>query len=76
MGCSGFDKDPKTSQFLLHIKVPFDQIVGRYDMTGKLLLIPIKGSGNANMTFSERTDQILTRWPLGRSLLIDLRSCS
>lgn len=50
---SGFDKDPRTSKFGLHMQVPFDQIVGKYEMNGKLLLISVRGAGKGKMAFSK-----------------------
>lgn len=58
---SGFEKDPRTSKFGMHVKVPFDVISGLYSMSGRILLIPIQGTGKANMSFSKTTKHKVLR---------------
>lgn len=53
--CSGFDKDPRKSKFEMHMKVPFDQIVGKYQMSGQFLLIAVKGAGTGKLQFGRLT---------------------
>lgn len=59
---SGFDKDPRKSKFEMHMKVPFDQIVGQYQMTGQFLLIALKGSGAGKMQFSKCKSPSIIIW--------------
>lgn len=50
---SGFDKDPRTSKFEIHVNVPIDTIKGYYSMNGKILLIPIFGTGKGEVILSK-----------------------
>lgn len=41
------------------MKVPVDQIVGKYQMTGQLLLIALNGAGDGKLKFGRFTTYIL-----------------
>lgn len=48
---SGFEADPKMSKFELHVRVPRDVIVGKYTISGQILLLPIRGNGDLTFVF-------------------------
>lgn len=48
---SGFDADPKTSQYEVHATVPKVAIKGKYKIDGRVLVLPIRGEGNADLIF-------------------------
>lgn len=50
---SGFGKDPRKSKFQIDAYVPIENMVGRYKLTGKMLVLPLNGHGAANITISE-----------------------
>lgn len=49
----GFEKDPKTSKFEMLAKVPLDIIKGKYSINGKLLVLPLQGTGDLEIKHSE-----------------------
>lgn len=51
--CSGFSKDPKENHIELHVLVPKDTIVGKYVISGKVLLLPIAGNGDLTFIFGK-----------------------
>lgn len=58
---SGFHKDPKENQIELHVFVPKDSIVGKYVITGKILLLPIAGQGDLTFIFGKYYGNELSR---------------
>lgn len=50
---SGFNKDPKKNKIELHVFVPKDTIVGKYEISGKILLLPISGIGDLTFIYGE-----------------------
>uniref|UniRef100_A0A1B0FGW7 Hemolymph juvenile hormone binding protein n=1 Tax=Glossina morsitans morsitans TaxID=37546 RepID=A0A1B0FGW7_GLOMM len=51
LSAKGFEKD--TQYHEIELQVPIMKIVGRYEIDGKLLLLPIKGSGNEEFIFKD-----------------------
>lgn len=51
--CSGFEKDLAKSKFEIYAKIARISLVGQYKARGNILLLPIFGSGSANLTFGE-----------------------
>lgn len=51
--CSGFEKDPATSKFEIEASIRQISLVGKYKVRGNILLLPIVGSGAANLTFGK-----------------------
>lgn len=49
---SGFDKDPNKSSYI-YCRIPKLSIVGDYKAAGKILFLPVKNEGFANMTFGK-----------------------
>lgn len=47
----GFDKDPAKSKFEFAAKIPTMTLIGQYKARGNILLLPIFGNGQSNMTF-------------------------
>ncbi|CAO1407089.1 unnamed protein product [Diamesa serratosioi] len=48
----GFEKDPRKSKFEVYARVPLIQLISRYRINGKVLILPIQGNGNSNITLS------------------------
>ncbi|XP_047108046.1 protein takeout-like [Schistocerca piceifrons] len=44
--------------------VPVGQLLGKYEVDGKVLLLPIKGSGEANITLTDLDVDITVQWEL------------
>uniref|UniRef100_A0A1A9ZDI3 Uncharacterized protein n=1 Tax=Glossina pallidipes TaxID=7398 RepID=A0A1A9ZDI3_GLOPL len=51
LSVKGFEKD--TQYHEIEFQVPIMKIVARYEIDGKLLLLPIKGSGNGEFIFKD-----------------------
>lgn len=49
----GFNKDPKENKIELNVFVPKDIIVGQYLLSGKILLLPIVGTGDLTFIYGE-----------------------
>lgn len=49
--CSGFTSDPHTSKYEVYATVPKISITGRYKIDGRVLVLPIRGEGNADLVF-------------------------
>ncbi|XP_031638896.1 protein takeout-like [Contarinia nasturtii] len=47
----GFDTDPSTSKYEVYAIVPKISISGKYKIDGRVLVLPIKGEGKANLVF-------------------------
>ncbi|XP_071455301.1 protein takeout-like [Hetaerina americana] len=57
--------NPKKYEITFKVWLPVYSITGKYDMSGRLLLLPITGSGNSNITLSNLTAEwTLTGKPL------------
>ena len=50
---TGFGEDPVKSKNEVHVKVPKLVINSKYSVDGQILVLPITGSGNATLVFSE-----------------------
>lgn len=50
---SGFTSDPKTSKFELHARLPRIEMIAKYKIDGKVLILPIRGEGASNLTLGE-----------------------
>ncbi|CAO1387006.1 unnamed protein product [Diamesa hyperborea] len=48
----GWEKDPRTSKFEIHANAPNLQLISKYRINGKVLILPIQGTGNSNMTLT------------------------
>lgn len=48
---SGFDADPNTSKYEVYATVPKVSITGKYKVDGRVLVLPIRGEGDANLVF-------------------------
>lgn len=48
---SGFGPNPNASKYELYAKVPKVSIVGKYKVDGRVLVLPIRGEGNADLVF-------------------------
>lgn len=48
---SGFDKDPATSKFELYANADQLSLIAQYKAKGKIIILPVVGSGPANLTF-------------------------
>lgn len=47
---SGFSRDPTTSKYEIYGYVDQFSLVGQYKVDGKILILPVVGSGIANLT--------------------------
>lgn len=52
---SGFTADPRTSKYEVHANVPKISINGKYKVNGRVLVLPIRGDGDANLVFENVT---------------------
>ena len=50
---NGFKKDPEGNKLEIKIKIPLLQIVGNYKASGQILILPIQGNGQANITLGK-----------------------
>lgn len=50
---SGFGKDPTTSKYEIFGFVNQFSLVGQYTMNGKILILPVVGTGMANLTLGK-----------------------
>lgn len=50
---SGFEKDPRKSRFVLQTRVATEELVGKYNLDGQILVIPIRGHGLASLKFGK-----------------------
>jgi Haemolymph juvenile hormone binding protein (JHBP) len=48
---SGFKEDPDKNILETNFKTPLGSLVGKYDISGKILILPIKGRGNVTLNF-------------------------
>lgn len=48
---SGFERDPSTSKFEIHANCAQLSLIARYKVNGKVIVLPVVGSGPANLTF-------------------------
>lgn len=46
---SGFKEDPDKNILEVHFKMPLGTLVGKYDINGKMLILPINGRGNITL---------------------------
>lgn len=49
----GFDKNIASSKYELHAKIPRLEMNSLYKMKGQVLVLPIEGNGNFNLTMNE-----------------------
>lgn len=47
----GFEKDPSRSKYEVHIKIPRIEMLSNYNISGRVLILPIQGQGRSNLTF-------------------------
>lgn len=52
---SGFQKDP-TGKYLLSGKMPVLYLIGQYKISGRVLVLPIQGNGQSNITLGKVFD--------------------
>lgn len=64
--CSGFERDPLTSKFEIHANCRQLTLIARYKVNGKVIVLPVVGSGPANLTFG-RSDLFLIQTPFSNS---------
>ncbi|KAG5681947.1 hypothetical protein PVAND_011348 [Polypedilum vanderplanki] len=50
---NGFEEDPKKSKYEIHAKLPNLKIVSKYNIDGKILILPIQGNGNGLLNFKD-----------------------
>lgn len=50
---SGFGSDPKTSKYELHARIPRLEMIAKYKIDGKVLILPIRGAGASNLTLGK-----------------------
>lgn len=50
---NGFKKDPEGNKLEIKIKIPLFQIIGTYKANGQILILPIQGNGQANITLGK-----------------------
>lgn len=50
---SGFDRDPTTSKFEIHLKIKQVSLIGPYKVRGSVIILPVRGSGPANLTLGK-----------------------
>lgn len=50
---NGFKKDPEGNKLEIKIKVPLLQIIGSYKANGQILILPIQGNGQSNITLGK-----------------------
>lgn len=50
---SGFGKDPTTSKYEIYAKVDQLSLIGKYKVKGNVIILPVVGSGPANLTFGK-----------------------
>ncbi|KAJ6635873.1 Protein takeout [Pseudolycoriella hygida] len=72
----GFEKDPNKSKFEIHGFCPSVRIVGTYQISGKVLVVPVNGHGLANISLYDNSIKMefLTRTERkadGEYLIID-----
>lgn len=48
---SGFDKDPTTSKYEIYASVKQFTLIAQYKVKGSVIILPVVGSGPANLTF-------------------------
>lgn len=51
----GFESDPTKSKFEAHIKLNRIEMLSNYNISGRVLILPIVGTGRSNLTFGNRT---------------------
>ncbi|XP_047107619.1 protein takeout-like isoform X2 [Schistocerca piceifrons] len=51
--------DLAKNEAVIKASVPVAQMVGKYVVDGKILLVPIKGNGDCNITLSDNTNKFL-----------------
>lgn len=56
--CSGFQENPE-GKYQLEFKGPVLTLIGPYTIEGRVLLLPIQGTGASNITIGRRTSY---RW--------------
>lgn len=49
----GFDSDPAKSKFEIHVKFNRLEMLSNYNISGRVLILPIVGTGRSNLTFGE-----------------------
>lgn len=47
----GFGKNPETSKFEIYAHIEQLSLIGRYKVKGSVIILPVVGSGPANLTF-------------------------
>jgi hypothetical protein len=55
--CSRFDFD--RNHIMYDTKVPLLTILGDYEISGRILLLPISGKGDINITLSKNAEMLL-----------------
>lgn len=49
----GFERDPSKSKFEVHVQIPRIEMISNYNISGRVLIIPIVGTGRSNLTFGK-----------------------
>lgn len=49
----GFGRDPSSSKYEIYARVPRLQLLANYNVTGRVLILPIVGNGRSNLTFGK-----------------------
>jgi hypothetical protein len=50
---AGFDQNPSKSKFEVHLKLKRIEMLSNYNISGRVLILPIVGTGRSNLTFGE-----------------------
>lgn len=56
---SGFNADPHTSKYEVYATVPKITINGKYKIDGRVLVLPIKGEGDAHLVLDNMTLNVI-----------------
>lgn len=49
----GFSHDPNSSKYEIYARVPRLEMIAKYSINGRVLILPVVGNGKSNLTFGE-----------------------
>lgn len=55
---TGFKEDPDKNILEINFKTPIGSLVGKYDISGKILILPISGRGNVTLNMENLDVQL------------------
>lgn len=50
---SGFGSEPKDSKYEVHARIPRVEMIAKYNIEGRVLVLPITGNGKSNLTLGK-----------------------